>query len=120
MIDHPKPALNVSENQTDMLGTCVEVGKLLTSTLNLQEILGLIMLKISQLIRAQNWSLLLKDEESGELTFEIVEGINKELFNGLHLRPDEGIAPHVVETGRAVFIALFKIKSSIKNRVGTS
>ena len=104
MIDHPKPASNVSNSQTDMLRTCVEVGKLLTSTLNLQEILELIMLKVSQLIRAQNWSLLLKDEESGELTFEIVEGINRELFNGLHLQPDEGIASHVAETGRAVFI----------------
>jgi len=104
VIDHPKPVTNVFDNQTEILRTCVEVGKVLTSTLNLQEILELIMLKVSQLIRAQNWSLLLKDEESGELTFEIVTGINKELFNGLHLRPDEGIASHVVETGRAVFI----------------
>ena len=64
MIDHPKPESNVFENQTQILETCVEVGKLLTSTLNLQEILELIMLKVSQLIRAQNWSLLLKDEES--------------------------------------------------------
>ena len=104
MTDHHKPASNVFANQTDTLRTCVEVGKLLTSTLNLQEILELIMLKVSQLIRAQNWSLLLKNEESGELTFEIVVGINKELFNGLHLLPGEGIVSHVVETGRAVFI----------------
>ena len=104
MMDHHKPAANVFANQTGMLRTCVEVGKLLTSTLNLQEILELIMLKVSQLIRAQNWSLLLKNEESGELTFEIVVGIKKELFNGLHLMPDEGIAPYVVETGQAVFI----------------
>jgi GAF domain-containing protein len=104
MIDYPKPASNVFENQTEILKTCVEVGKLLTSTLNLQEILELIMLKVSQLIRAQHWSLLLKDEESGKLTFEIVAGINKELFHGLHLRPNEGIASHVLETGKAVFI----------------
>jgi diguanylate cyclase (GGDEF)-like protein len=104
MTDHHKPASNLFANQADMLRTCVEVGKLLTSTLNLQEILELIMLKVSQLIRAQNWSLLLKNEESGELTFEIVVGINKELVNGLHLLPGEGIVSHVVETGRAVFI----------------
>ncbi len=104
MTDHHKPASNVFANQADTLRTCVEVGKSLTSTLNLQEILELIMLKVSQLIRAQNWSLLLKNEESGELTFEIVVGINKELVNGLHLLPGEGIVSHVVETGRAVFI----------------
>jgi len=48
--------------------------------------------------------LLLKNEETGELTFEIVAGLNKELFNGLHLLPGEGIASHVVKTGKAVFI----------------
>jgi diguanylate cyclase (GGDEF)-like protein len=104
MTDHHNPASNVSANPTDTLKTCLEVGKLLTSTLNLQEILELIMLKVSQLIRAQNWSLLLKNEESGELTFEIVVGLKQELFNGLYLSPGEGIAPHVAETGKAVFI----------------
>lgn len=104
MIDHSKSASDVFGNQTQILETCVEVGKLLTSTLNLQEILELIMLKVSQLTRAQNWSLLLKDEESGELTFEIVAGMNKELFHGYHLRSDEGIASHVAETGKAMFI----------------
>jgi diguanylate cyclase (GGDEF)-like protein len=95
---------NIFEDQLATLKTCVEVGKLLTSTLNLRQILELIMLRGSQLIRAQNWSLLLKNEESGELTFEIVVGINKELFKGLHLLPGEGIAPYVIETGKAVFI----------------
>ena len=104
MTDRHKSPSNVFTNQTEMLRTCVEVGKLLTSTLNLKEILELIMLKVSQLIRAQHWSLLLKNEESGELTFEIVVGIDKALFNGLYLLPDEGVASHVVETGIAVFI----------------
>ena len=104
MTDRHKYSSNVFTNQTEMLRTCVEVGKLLTSTLNLNEILELIMLKVSQLIRAQHWSLLLKNEESGELTFEIVVGIDKALFSGLSLLPDEGVAAHVAETGRAVFI----------------
>jgi diguanylate cyclase (GGDEF)-like protein len=104
MTDRHKFSSNVFTNQTEMLRTCVDVGKLLTSTLNLKEILELIMLKVSQLIRAQHWSLLLKNEDSGELTFEIVVGIDKALFSGLSLLPDEGVASHVAETGRAVFI----------------
>ena len=104
MTDHHNPPSNVFANQTDTLRTCVEIGKLLTSTLNLKEILELIMLKVSQLIRAQHWSLLLKNEESGELTFEIVVGIDKALFKGLCLLPGEGVAAHVAKTGRAVFI----------------
>jgi diguanylate cyclase (GGDEF)-like protein len=104
MRDKTKPAAPISADPSDTLRTCVEVGKLLTSTLNLKNVLELIMLKVSQLIRAQHWSLLLKNEESGALTFEIVVGISKQLFSGLHLLPGEGIAPHVAETGRAVFI----------------
>jgi diguanylate cyclase (GGDEF)-like protein len=104
MTDHHKPPSNVFASHTDALRTCVEVGKLLTSTLNFKEILELIMLKVSQLIRAQHWSLLLKNEESGNLTFEIVVGISKKLFNGLYLLPGEGIATYVAETGKAVFI----------------
>jgi hypothetical protein len=42
MTYHHKPASTVVANQTDTLRTCVEVGKLLTSTLNLKEILELV------------------------------------------------------------------------------
>ena len=84
--------------------SCVEVGKLLISTYNLSEILELIMLKISQLIPAQNWSLLLKDEKTGELSFEIVVGIRKGKLQKVKLIPHEGIAGHVVDTGEPVFI----------------
>jgi diguanylate cyclase (GGDEF)-like protein len=104
MTHQHKPTTHLFADPSDTLRTCVEVGKLLTSTLNLKEILELIMLKVSQLIRAQHWSLLLRNEESGALTFEIVVGINKQLFNGLQLLPGEGIAAHVAETGKAVFI----------------
>jgi diguanylate cyclase (GGDEF)-like protein len=104
MMDRNRLTTHTFSNSTDTLKTCVDVGKLLTSTLNLKEILELIMLKVSQLIRAQHWSLLLKNEESGALGFEIVVGIRKQLFNGLQLSPGEGIASHVAETGQALFI----------------
>ncbi len=45
--------------ETDALLACVEIGKTLTSTLDLKKILELIMVKVSRLIEAQNWSLLL-------------------------------------------------------------
>ena len=104
MTHQQEPSRHIFEDPSDALKTCVEVGKLLTSTLNLKEVLELIMLKVSQLIRAQHWSLLLKNEESGALTFEIVVGISKQLFNELYLLPGEGIAAHVAKTGKAVFI----------------
>jgi diguanylate cyclase (GGDEF)-like protein len=102
---------NNTDYETKALAACVEIGKLLTSTLNLKEILKLIVHKVSELIEAKNWSLLLKDQETEELTFEIVIGVNEKLLNGVRLAPGEGIAGHVVETGRP------EILQNVKNNL---
>lgn len=104
MIDEKLAAKGVT-HETRALLACLEVGKLFTSTLSLQEILELIMTKVSQLIEAQNWSLLLKDQTSGELTFEIAVGIKREVIKGIRLAPGEGIAGHVAETGKPMFVS---------------
>lgn len=91
--------------ETDALLACVEIGKLFTSTLDLEKILELIMTKVSRLIEAQNWSLLLKNEKTGELTFGIVVGIKKGLIKGVRLEPGEGISGHVAETGVPLFLS---------------
>lgn len=89
----------MNHHQMQAYEACVEVGKLLTSTLNLKEILQLIVLKVSQLIEADNWSLLLKDEKTNELTFDIVVGVDKQLTEKIRLSPGEGIAGQVLQTG---------------------
>lgn len=92
---HPDP---------DKLMACLEVGKLLTSTVSLDRILELIMHRVSQLTEADNWSLLLIDQDTGELTFEVVVGLNEEKFRGLRLAPGKGVVGHVARTGEQVFI----------------
>ena len=56
------------------LSTFTEIGKALTSSLDLKEILHVVMEKISHLLHPKNWSLLLLDEEKNELRFEIAVG----------------------------------------------
>ncbi|MBN2514884.1 MAG: sensor domain-containing diguanylate cyclase [Deltaproteobacteria bacterium] len=97
------PSEKNNSYETDKLLTCLEVGKLLTSTLNLRGILELIMSKVSQLVDAENWSLLLKDQETGELSFEIAVGIDNNTIKGIRLAPGEGIAGQVAETGEPVY-----------------
>lgn len=63
--------------ETDKLMTCLEVGKLLTSTLDQKEILELIMLKVSQLIDAQTKKDLLI------LADNLMYGIKKASKNGI-------------------------------------
>jgi diguanylate cyclase (GGDEF)-like protein len=91
--------------ETGPLLACVEIGKILTSTLDLEQILKLIMTKVSRLIEAQNWSLLLINETTQKLTFDIVVGINRDLIRGLCLEPGEGISGHVARTGTPVFLS---------------
>jgi len=93
--------LSDTENK---LQACLEIGKTLIATFKIQEILELIMTKISQLIPAHNWSLLLEDESTGELRFEIVVGINKSEVRNIRIRPGEGIAGTVFSSGKPIFI----------------
>ena len=82
----------------------VQVGQLLTSTFDLDEILQLIMEKVSQLVKAENWSLLLKDEETDNLTFKVVVGSNETALKGMSIPPGEGIAGYVACSGNSEFI----------------
>jgi diguanylate cyclase (GGDEF)-like protein len=94
------------ENRLDheVMMPCLQIGKLLTSTRNLHEILSLIMAKISQLVDAENWSLLLADDETGELYFEVVVGLDKAVVNDIRIPAGVGIAGIVAQKGEPLFI----------------
>jgi len=81
-----------------------EIGKALTSTLNLNQVLQLIMEKISNLFSPATWSLLLVDEKTGELHFEIVTGGAAESLKAVRLRPGEGIAGWVALHGEPLVL----------------
>src|SRR3990167_11437164 len=81
-----------------------EVGKALTSTLDLNQVLQTIMEKISSFFRPDTWSLLLVDEETGELHFEIAIGRGAEALRDVRLRPGEGIAGWVAARGEALVV----------------
>ncbi len=81
-----------------------EIGKTLTSTLDLKEVLSIIMQKISELLKPSNWSLLLIDEKKHELFFEIAVGENADKLKDMHLAIGEGIAGSVARTGEVLLI----------------
>jgi diguanylate cyclase (GGDEF)-like protein len=104
MGNHKDDYLN-SNLGTDEILSCLQIGKLLTSTLDLSTILELIISKMSQLVEAENWSLLLKDENSEELTFDVVVGIDKESVKDIRIPLGVGVAGKVAESGESIFIA---------------
>ena len=77
-----------------------EIAKALTSSLELSDVLSVVMLKVSELLNPRNWSLLLQDEASDQLYFEVVVGEGAERLRELRIAPGEGIAGAVFASGR--------------------
>jgi diguanylate cyclase (GGDEF)-like protein len=81
-----------------------EVGKALFSTLDLQKILQTIMEKISDLLQPDTWSLLMLDDDTQELYFEIAIGGGAEKLRDVRLKMGEGIAGWVALHGEPVLV----------------
>src|SRR3990170_7749048 len=85
------------EQRLSQLSSFSEMGKALTSTLDLKEVLNIVMEKVSEMLQPKNWSLLLIDEEKNDLYFEIVVGEGAEKLKDLRLTIGEGIAGWVAK-----------------------
>jgi diguanylate cyclase (GGDEF)-like protein len=84
--------------------TFTEIGKAITSTLDLKEILNMVMEKISGLLQPRNWSLLLLDEETSELRFEIVVGTGSDKLKDMRLKVGEGVAGWVAREMKPLLV----------------
>ncbi|MEW5979192.1 MAG: sensor domain-containing diguanylate cyclase [Acidobacteriota bacterium] len=92
------------EKKVEELSIFHQVGKALTSTLDLQEVLTLIMGKISELLRPSTWSLLLTDERNQELHFQIAIGKKPAPVKDLKIKIGEGLAGWVAQTGEIAIV----------------
>jgi len=88
----------------DELRVFNEIGKTLTSTLDISEVLSTIMLKISELMKPHHWSLLLMDEDKRDLTFEIVVGEGADKLKDLRLPLGEGVAGWVAKEAKPLLV----------------
>jgi len=80
------------------------VAKALTSSLDLDSILQTIMEKMAEYFRPENWSLLMVDEEKGELYFAIAVGTASESLKNVRLKVGEGIAGWVAKQGERLVV----------------
>ncbi|MBE9529306.1 MAG: GAF domain-containing protein, partial [Proteobacteria bacterium] len=93
-----------SERLLRKLSTFNELGKALTSSLNIDEILSVVVEKIHELLEPKNWSLLLVDADTGELTFRVVVGEGAEKILGTSLEAGEGIAGWVAQEQKPLLV----------------
>src|ERR1700678_2251599 len=88
----------------DHLRVFHDVARALTSSLELEEILGAIMDKMAQFFGPERWSLLMVDDKSEELYYAIAVGENSESLKGLRVPLGEGVAGWVASTGNPLVV----------------
>lgn len=97
--------LRLLERSNEQLASMIEIGKALTSSLEVHDVLESIMKQVDRLIKPKAWSLLLMDEISGDLTFEIAVSPVSHHLKGLRLKRGEGIAGWVAQHGKPLLIS---------------
>jgi diguanylate cyclase (GGDEF)-like protein len=92
------------EQRLRELAVINELIKTLTSTLQLPEILSLVLDRLKTLTQAEALSLLLYDSARDELVFAATETLRENTLVGLRLPPEKGIASWVAHTGRSALV----------------
>src|SRR5262249_7995542 len=91
------PGLPEDRRQAGEVGVFEELGKALTSSLQLDQVLRTIMEKIDEFLRPDNWSLLLLDEAKQELYFELAVGKASQALKDVRIKMGQGIAGWVAQ-----------------------
>lgn len=87
------------------LSTFDAIAKTLNSTLNLKEVLRIVMDRVKELIRAEAWSILMLDEKSSELVFEVALGEKGQQVREMRLALGQGVAGWVAQHRQPVIVA---------------
>ncbi|MEA2589562.1 MAG: hypothetical protein QOH66_2489 [Actinomycetota bacterium] len=92
------------EEETGRFKSLIRLAIQLNSTLNLEDLLQLVMSSAAQLLRAETASLLLLDEEAQEMVFEVVAGGPASHLAKHRLPRSEGIAGWALDRREPVLV----------------
>jgi diguanylate cyclase (GGDEF)-like protein len=98
------PAVRLDPRNFHEIAVFHELGKAITSSLQLDQVLRTIMEKINEVLRPDTWSLLLMDQEKQELYFEIATGTGAGALRDVRVPVGQGIAGWVAKSGEAVVV----------------
>jgi len=90
--------------KSEKVATAIEIGSIVNSTLNLAEVLGLIMRYLNRVTNSMASSLMLLDEKTGELVLSVPTGPKAARLTDMRIPASEGIAGWVVEHGQPVLV----------------
>lgn len=92
------------EERARQLAALNEVGSVITSTLDLQTVLDLIMSKAVELLQAEAGSLVLVDQDTDELVFKVTTGPGSADLADTRLPSGTGVLGTVIQEGKPVII----------------
>jgi GAF domain-containing protein len=98
------PAMRFEQRAAGEVAVFHELGKALTSSLQLDQVLRTIMEKIDEFLRPDTWSLLLVDATKQELYFELAVGKGAQALKDVRIKLGQGIAGWVAQNGEAVIV----------------
>lgn len=93
-----------SSRQVTQLNTLLKSLEIVNSSLSLDVVLDNLMTMGMQLINAEAASILLMDDELGQLYFAAATGVKKEEMKRIYLKKGEGIAGWVADKGEVLLI----------------
>jgi diguanylate cyclase (GGDEF)-like protein len=99
LLVNPSELLGAMKRTVEQLAAFNQIAKALTSTLEVREVLELVMQKVSELLKPESWSLMLIGDD-GQLYFEICVGPASESLRKLKVPVGEGIAGSVLRAGK--------------------
>ena len=99
------------------LDSLVNVAEIISTSLDIEHVLDMIMEIGMKVMNAEGCSILLKDEEKHRLNFVAVSGKKKEELKEMFLNSGEGIAGMVAETGQPVLIGDASKHPSFSGRI---
>jgi signal transduction histidine kinase/DNA-binding response OmpR family regulator len=106
------------ENRVQELRFLYGIGRSVTSLQDLQQILNRIVEAAVYLTDAEEGSLMLIDDESGDLYLRAARGLNEKKARGFRVKTQDSIAGQVVQSGRPVMIGGHNRDDSFKVKTG--
>ncbi|WP_167884193.1 sigma-54-dependent Fis family transcriptional regulator [Leptospira idonii] len=106
------------EQKTKIQATLIEISKVVTNTLDLNEIFESIMVTMEKSLRLEKGSIVLHNKEEGVLKIVAASGLSQEEVDKGTYQPGEGITGMVFESGEPAIIESVANHPAFLNRVG--
>lgn len=99
-----KELLTSLRTEKGKLESVLEIGKMMSSILNLRELIDFIVKKATEVLRCQKSSLMLLDEETGKLFIRGALGIPEEIIRSTQVKKGEKIAGWIAKHGEPMLV----------------